>query len=102
MGLEAWNVPNPFDPSMDGPTAIHFNLPEAAYVTVKVYDLAGELVNTLRGGRHFPVGDCEVTWDGKTDNGTPVSTGVYLVRVFAEGESGESADAVVKVAIVQK
>jgi hypothetical protein len=101
-GIDAWNAPNPFDPS-EGNTQIKFNLPEAARVTIKVYDLAGELVRTLKSDAHYSTGEGYATWDGKTDNDTRVSTGVYLVHVSAVGEeSGTSASDVVKVAIVQK
>ncbi|NQS97917.1 MAG: T9SS type A sorting domain-containing protein [candidate division Zixibacteria bacterium] len=67
------NYPNPFN-SM---TTISFGLPQAAYVTLKIYDIAGRLVESpLRGWRD--AGYHEVRFDG-----TGLASGVYLCRIEA-------------------
>lgn len=76
------NTPNPFNPV----TEIGFALPEPALVTVRVYNLAGELVKTLVDGRE-EAGFRSVTWDGKNDAGQPVASGVYFYGVTAGDRS---------------
>ncbi len=70
------NYPNPFNPS----TTITFQLPEAGYVTMQVYDLTGKVVNTLVG-EYRPAGYHQVVWNGKNSRGAPVATGVYFYRI---------------------
>ena len=79
------NYPNPFNPR----TEIRYLLParaEAAPVRVTVFDLAGRAVAQLvdapqRAGRH------SVVWDGNSDKGLPVPSGVYFCRVQAGDET---------------
>ena len=72
------NYPNPFNPD----TWIPYQLSEAATVTVKIYDVTGSLVRTIEvgykpGGYHL-TRDRAVYWDGRNQNGEPVSSGVYF------------------------
>lgn len=77
------NYPNPFNPA----TIIAFTIPGDSSVRrsalLNVYDVRGRLVRTLvngpvTGGRH------EISWDGRNNGGTEVSSGVYFAR-FASG-----------------
>jgi hypothetical protein len=73
------NFPNPFNPSTTLPVAV----PHTAEITLKVYNILGEEVRTLftgqvEAGRHWLV------WDGRSNAGAPVATGVYLARLTAE------------------
>jgi hypothetical protein len=77
--LEASAFPNPFA----GSTAIHYVVPisrELCRVQVRVFDLAGRLVRTLMDSPHAP-GSYDVTWDGRSNEGRVVSSGVYYLRV---------------------
>ncbi len=67
------NYPNPFNPE----TIIRFGLPEAAPVTITVYDVLGREVATLVEGR-LAAGRHEVTWHADR-----WPSGVYLVRLQA-------------------
>ncbi|MFQ6615942.1 MAG: T9SS type A sorting domain-containing protein [Fidelibacterota bacterium] len=72
------NYPNPFNPV----TTINFDLPRDGNVTLTVYNMLGQKVTTLvndfrSAGRH------RVIWNGTTDLGTAVATGVYLYRIDA-------------------
>lgn len=72
----AQNFPNPFNPS----TAIKFDLKDKGFVTLKVYNVAGQLVRTLVNG----VKDANtytVTWDGKNDRGGAVASGIYFYKM---------------------
>jgi hypothetical protein len=70
------NYPNPFNPS----TAIAYSIPEARHITIKVYDLAGQVVATLVDG-YQNRGDHQVIFDA---TGKP--SGFYFVVLKAEAE----------------
>ncbi len=72
------NYPNPFNPS----TAIEYALPRPATVRLVVYDALGRTVRTLVKAEQ-PPGSYTVAWDGQSDSGTPVPSGVYLYRIVA-------------------
>lgn len=74
------NYPNPFNPS----TRIAFALPGEGPVKVSIYDTAGRLVRTLVDGVRA-AGSQEVRWDGKSDSGSDVASGVYIYRLEAAG-----------------
>ncbi len=74
------NYPNPFNPE----TVIRFQVPRRAFVTLRVYNLLGEVVRTLAAGDHAP-GRYTVTWDGRDEAGRPVASGIYLYQLQADG-----------------
>ena len=65
------NYPNPFNPS----TTISYQLPEAGYVTLKVYDMLGNELETLVNAVK-PAGVHEVTF-----NSGNLSSGLYLYKM---------------------
>ncbi|RMG24283.1 MAG: hypothetical protein D6732_23790, partial [Methanobacteriota archaeon] len=67
-------------------TNVEFGMPNAEWVTLKVYDLMGREVKTLVNGR-LPAGYHTVQWDGTDNTGQPVSSGVYLYRLQVGGPS---------------
>jgi Secretion system C-terminal sorting domain/S1/P1 Nuclease len=67
------NYPNPFNPA----TTISFSLGSASNVSVKIYNLLGEEVETLVSGNRS-AGMFRVQW-----NATGVATGIYLCRMQA-------------------
>ncbi|HNW59706.1 MAG TPA: FlgD immunoglobulin-like domain containing protein [bacterium] len=75
------NYPNPFNPS----TTIEFGLPEAAEVRIQIFNMRGELVRTLVDGLQQP-GNLTRIWDGRSDRGALVPSGVYLCRVQSGAE----------------
>ncbi|MFQ6009174.1 MAG: FlgD immunoglobulin-like domain containing protein, partial [Candidatus Zixiibacteriota bacterium] len=72
------NYPNPFNPE----TRIEFTLPRASHVTIEIYNILGRKVKTLVNQR-LSAGNKAVTWDGTDDDGSLVSSGVYLYRIKA-------------------
>ena len=70
------NVPNPFNPS----TKISFALPARGTVDLRVFDVRGALVRTLVSGDLEP-GIHDYTWEGRTDDGVQVPSGVYFYRL---------------------
>ncbi len=75
--------PNPFNPN----TRIAFNLKEAGHIHLAIHDVAGSRIRVLLDGQ-FPQGDHNVNWDGKSQDGSDVSSGTYLVRMVSGGEEG--------------
>ncbi|MCB1163197.1 MAG: T9SS type A sorting domain-containing protein [Candidatus Latescibacteria bacterium] len=75
----AGNFPNPFNPK----TEIRFSLPETAAVTLTVFDLQGRQVRELGAGAQMTAGDHVLTWNGKSDAGEAVASGVYFYRLSA-------------------
>lgn len=72
------NQPNPFNPR----TTIRYDLRRAGPVTLRVFDLQGRRVRTLRDGVEA-AGPHSVDWDGTDDAGRRVATGVFLYRLEA-------------------
>lgn len=68
--------PNPFN----GAVTVEYVLSSAERATIDVYNLAGQRVRRLKPGPSM-VGT--VVWDGTTDDGSSVATGVYIVRLSA-------------------
>jgi hypothetical protein len=72
------NYPNPFNPE----TTIHYELPEDASVSVRVFDLMGREVKTLTDVQ-MSAGRYDAKWDGTNQFGNAVSSGMYFIRVQA-------------------
>lgn len=70
----AW--PNPFNPH----TTINYAIEKGGHVEITVYDALGRHVRTLVNN-FVPAGEHDVVWNGRSDAGGPVSSGVYLYRL---------------------
>jgi len=70
------NYPNPFNPE----TTIRYSIPGNAYVTLAVYNLAGEIVRSLVDWDR-PRGWHTVTWDGRDRLGRSVPGGLYICEL---------------------
>jgi hypothetical protein len=75
------NYPNPFNPS----TTIEYVLPASATVSVRVYNLMGQVVRTLVHEQTQTPGRHSVAWNGRSDTGTPVASGTYLYSLEFNG-----------------
>jgi hypothetical protein len=72
------NYPNPFNPT----TKIKYGLPTKSHMTLKVYNLLGQEINTLVD-QVVPAGTHETQWDGKDKTGVEVATGIYFYKLVA-------------------
>lgn len=72
------NYPNPFNPQ----TTIQFSVAERTRVQIDIFNALGQRVKTLVDMEYSP-GNYEAIWRGRTDTGSPVSSGVYFYRMSA-------------------
>ena len=74
--------PNPFNPK----TSIDYFMPERGDVELAVYDVSGRRVAVLERGERNE-GEHRAAWNGVDEDGNPVATGVYFLRLDALGGS---------------
>ncbi len=79
------NYPNPFNPS----TTITYGIPFVSDVTIEIYNVLGQRVRVLVSENQMPA-YYEAVWDGRNNLGSPVASGVYVYRMVASGNNGES------------
>lgn len=72
------NYPNPFNPT----TAIDFEIPVRSHVTLTVYNVVGQKVKTLVD-RELSPNRYVADWDGTSDYGRKVASGVYFYKLEA-------------------
>ncbi len=73
------NYPNPFNPE----TFISFSLPKVTRVKINIYDITGRLVKTL-ADQEFSNGEHTLVWNGKDQNNSTASSGVYYYRLTSK------------------
>ncbi len=71
------NYPNPFNLS----TSINFALPVDSKVSLKLYNIAGQLVKSYAG--QYEAGSHTITWDGTNTKGETVASGIYFYKLVA-------------------
>lgn len=74
------NYPNPFNPT----TIIAYTVPLSGRVSLRIYDLAGRLVQTLIDEPQTQ-GEHSIVWNGHNRNGQQMATGVYFMRLETAG-----------------
>jgi len=72
------NYPNPFNPT----TVIKYALPSQSNVSLVIYNLKGQEIMRWDESNITP-GYYEKTWEGTTQAGIPVSSGMYIYRIIA-------------------
>jgi len=70
--------PNPFNSQ----TTLTYFIPNRNYVTLDVFNIAGEKVVTLVNN-YQDAGNQSVTWDGRGDKGQILASGIYLGKIQA-------------------
>jgi hypothetical protein len=73
--------PNPFNPS----TEVRFTMPRDGHARVDIFDFAGRRVRVLHNATS-PAGLNILIWDGRHDDGTGASSGVYILRLSVGDE----------------
>jgi hypothetical protein len=91
----AYNWPNPVGKEDGFITHIRYYVSSDASVTIRIFDLAGNLVKAFEGLHAMGGLDNEVGWDV-----SGVESGIYFAQVEASG-SGGSGHAVIRIAVVK-
>ena len=74
------NYPNPFNPT----TLIPFDVKERVHVSLKIYNIRGQVVRTLVN-ESLDARSYGLEWNGRNDAGATVSSGVYFYKLVAGG-----------------
>lgn len=75
------NFPNPFNPQ----TNISYALPNAATVSLVVYNVLGQEIARLVDRQSQTAGVYNVTWNGQDQAGRSVPSGVYFYQLLSGG-----------------
>lgn len=73
------NYPNPFNPSTTLTFDVGFEDGPDQLIRCDIYNIRGQLIRTLIHDR-LAIGRYEWRWNGQTDTGKQVSSGVYITR----------------------
>jgi len=73
------NYPNPFNPV----TKISYSIPSNGFIKAEVYDLLGRKLQVLRN-EYQTSGYHDLYWNGSSENGGQVPSGVYFCRLQFE------------------
>jgi len=71
------NYPNPFNPK----TTIKYELPNSGDISLKIYNVTGQLVRTLVNN-YEEAGYHSIEWNGDDENGRSVASGIYIYRLI--------------------
>ena len=74
------NYPNPFNPF----TSLRYDLPNDGLVNITIYDIIGRIVKTLVNSSQT-AGHKLVRWNATNNRNEPVSAGIYLYTIQADG-----------------
>jgi len=80
--LSLSNYPNPFNRT----TTITFALKETGYVQIDIFNYNGQFVNSLVN-QNKKAGHYSVAWNGVTNFGNPVSSGLYYYMLKVNGRT---------------
>ncbi len=73
------NYPNPFN----GTTKISFKLAQPSHVTLKIFNLSGQLIKVLTDQK-YDSGSHQILWDGKNQAGEVAASGVYYYQITTQ------------------
>lgn len=71
------NYPNPFNPA----TGVSFAIDRPSRVTLTIYNVLGQRVRTLVANRPLSAGQYRYEWNATNDQGSVVSSGLYICRL---------------------
>ncbi|MBO7287441.1 MAG: type IX secretion system sortase PorU [Bacteroidales bacterium] len=93
------NYPNPMNGSTNF-TFEHNQKDNQIDVVIKIYNVVGQLVKTITEHRYGTTARIEpIKWDGRSDGGTPLKSGVYVYNVTIKNSQSEETSGYSKLII---
>ena len=86
------NYPNPFNAQ----TIILYNLSGECTVSLMIFAITGQLVNSIINKQIQPAGEHQYVWDGTDMDGQMVSTGIYFYELYVDDHRESKAMILVK------
>ena len=83
------NNPNPFG-SRSASTHLHITAPSQGRMELNVFNIKGQLVNTLYNNVVQKNQDIQLSWNGKDSRGNDLSSGIYLYQLLIENKPFET------------
>ena len=84
-----YNYPNPMDDNTNF-TFEHNQKDNEIDVIIRIYDVMGQLVKTITEHRYGTTARIEpIKWDGKSDSGADLGTGIYVYNVTIKNQRSE-------------
>ena len=77
------NYPNPFQFS----TTIRYYISQPSNVTILIYNLYGQLIESLLNEQHHVKGFHTVDWNGKDSLNERVSSGMYFIKLETDKDN---------------
>jgi hypothetical protein len=74
------------NPMRENGGELRYQLPQGQHVSLKIYDLAGKLVQTLVN-EHQDAGSYAAFWNGCDERGRTVANGVYFFALQTEAQT---------------
>ena len=75
---------NLFHPAKGEKVSIYYKIDSSTQVSIKLYNLAGEMVRTLVD-ENKGAGQYWIDWEGKNDDGSLCAAGVYIIQIKTDG-----------------
>ncbi|MCD6352025.1 MAG: hypothetical protein J7M26_07890, partial [Armatimonadetes bacterium] len=82
-----------------GHAVVTFSVSKAARVTAEVMNMAGRVVARVATDRAVPAGANTLAWNLRSDAGSPVPAGRYLVRIVAVADDGQQQATVTQLVV---
>ena len=89
------NYPNPFILNKDKETSIVYDVKEPQHVSIKIYNINGDLVKVLVDKYHLS-GRYHISWDGKNNLNNKVASGIYLCQMVTKNYKE-----IIKIAVIK-
>lgn len=78
-------IPNPFG-ALSPHTSLIIISPQTGNLSLNVFNIKGQLVNTLYNNVVQKNQDIQLSWNGKDSNGNDLSSGIYLYQLLIENK----------------
>jgi hypothetical protein len=95
------SYPNPLHLSgFNSSMTLRYDLPQASRVSLEIYDLLGRRICVLLD-KEQAAGSYEARWNGQSDRGMPVVSGIYFCRLQAVGSNSSKFSATKKMLLLK-